>query len=451
MDMFTTIFAALILIGHAPTATCQTGANVRALRKKLFDDYDFRVRPTDNQSEPIEITVDLYLLAINELKESTETIKTTAFLVLLWNDSYLRWTPVDHANIEFAFWPQNEVWKPDLALKNSNLDYKELGVPSLNVYNHYTGAVGWAPFQVFESTCSMDIVYFPFDYQTCYLKFQAWSYSRFEVAMIGGSKGIELTQYEPNSGWDIIDSSWKVEEDSVDSIISFSLKLRRKPLPFMLSVIFPIITLAILNFCVFLLPADSGERASYAITVFLAFAVFLTIVSSSLPQNSDSIALIQIYLIIQTACSTLTTVLALALLRLNRFDKDVAIPRILVFVMRCFKCKCCSKGFDESSSGDAEYSNGPRVAKTQRSVAESRIFDGSPTFYVAYQNGSGMVQPHRGTTQKRMSDNSSTGDVEYSWREVVNFLDVVFFVMFACILVASSLGCFFKAALNAKP
>ncbi|KAH3751484.1 hypothetical protein DPMN_186043 [Dreissena polymorpha] len=50
--MFQTIFAAMILIKRTPRATCQTAADVKALRAKLFDGYDYRVRPTDDQSTP---------------------------------------------------------------------------------------------------------------------------------------------------------------------------------------------------------------------------------------------------------------------------------------------------------------------------------------------------------------------------------------------------------------
>jgi hypothetical protein len=45
--------------------------------------------------------------------------------------------------------------------------------------------------------------------------------------------------------------------------------------------------MCILNIFVFLLPADSGERVGYAITVLLAIAVFLTISSDSLPATSN--------------------------------------------------------------------------------------------------------------------------------------------------------------------
>ncbi|XP_052280916.1 acetylcholine receptor subunit beta-like 1 [Dreissena polymorpha] len=330
--MLKTLCAVLILIG-----TCQAGthANTKALKTDLFTNksYDYKIRPIDDQSEAMEITVDLHLLAINEVSESAETLKTTAFLNLFWNDAFLKWDK-DTTDITVAFWPQEDVWKPDIALKNSNVDYKDLGAPSLNVQNTAEGFVTWMPFHVFESTCTIDITNFPFDYQTCYLKFQAWSYRKSEVIMLGGSNGIEMSEYEPNSGWEVTATGWEIQEDSDDSAISFKLQLKRKPLYFMLSVILPIITLAILNLCVFLLPCTSGEKASYAITVFLSFAVFLTIVSSQLPKNSESVSLISVFLIIQTICSTLITVLALTLLRMSSFDDTVAIPRCLVFFVR---------------------------------------------------------------------------------------------------------------------
>ncbi|KAH3715077.1 hypothetical protein DPMN_057781 [Dreissena polymorpha] len=223
--------------------------------------------------------------------------------------------------------------------------------------------------------------------------------------MFGGSKGITMTEYDPNSAWEIVDSSFDDETDDEESSIRFSITLKRKPLYFMLSVIIPITTLAILNLCVSVLPTSSGEKAGYAITVFLAFTVFLTVVSSSLPKNSDSVALIAVFLISQTCCSTLTTVFALALLRMSSFDETVSIPRILISFVRCLKCKSCSKVSDDAPN------------------RETSIRD----------------------TVRRTSVASSSGEVEYSWKEIVNCFDVLLFVVNACILVASWLGCFIAA------
>ncbi|KAH3711059.1 hypothetical protein DPMN_070558 [Dreissena polymorpha] len=256
--------------------------------------------------------------------------------------------------------------------------------------------------------------------------------------MQGGSTGIETTNYEANSNWDLVDSSWNVESDTNDSTITFSLRLKRKPLFFMLSVIFPIITLAILNLCVFLLPCECGERASYAITVFLAFAVFLTIISSSLPKNSESVAAISVFLVIQTICGTLITGIALALLRLCSFDErdeKVAIPRILIFLMRSLKCKSCS------NSSKVVPKNDTKMPATEIEMDATESAMGASDFKLSDI----QMPPQKRATERRMSDESSIGEVEYSWKEVVNFLDVVLFVIFAVILVASLLGCFVGA------
>ncbi|KAH3834898.1 hypothetical protein DPMN_108231 [Dreissena polymorpha] len=251
--------------------------------------------------------------------------------------------------------------------------------------------------------------------------------------MADQSKGINMDYYETNSGWDIIDSSWSVDTETGDSTINFSIKLRRKPLYFMLSVIFPIIPIAILNLCAFLLPNECGERAGYAITVFLAFAVFLTIVSSSLPQNSESVSLIAIFLVIQTTCITLITILVLSLLRLGSFDeKDekIAVPRVLTFLMQKLKWLSRSKCSKVETEKDGKMHDSQSSLPDASDSKVSRIE--MPT------------QLH----ENRLFKESSTVD-EFSWKEVVVFLDVVLFVIFAIILTASLLGCLVGAQRNA--
>jgi len=44
-----------------------------------------------------------------------------------------------------------------------------------------TGEVFWMPPAIFKSSCSIDIVYFPFDIQTCDLKLGSWTYDGFKL------------------------------------------------------------------------------------------------------------------------------------------------------------------------------------------------------------------------------------------------------------------------------
>ena len=43
------------------------------------------------------------------------------------------------------------------------------------------GTVLWIPMSILKSTCSIDITHFPFDEQTCFLKFGSWTYDGFKL------------------------------------------------------------------------------------------------------------------------------------------------------------------------------------------------------------------------------------------------------------------------------
>ena len=43
------------------------------------------------------------------------------------------------------------------------------------------GLVKWEPPAIFKSSCDIDVRYFPFDEQTCWLKFGSWTFDGFQV------------------------------------------------------------------------------------------------------------------------------------------------------------------------------------------------------------------------------------------------------------------------------
>ena len=55
-----------------------------------------------------------------------------------------------------------------------------------------TGLVEWRPPAIYHSSCEMDVEYFPFDEQTCVMKFGSWTYDGFQVRLPidrGGVRG----------------------------------------------------------------------------------------------------------------------------------------------------------------------------------------------------------------------------------------------------------------------
>lgn len=47
---------------------------------------------------------------------------------------------------------------------------------------HHTGKVVWKPPAIYKSFCEINVEYFPFDEQTCFMKFGSWTYDGYTVS-----------------------------------------------------------------------------------------------------------------------------------------------------------------------------------------------------------------------------------------------------------------------------
>ena len=62
---------------------------------------------------------------------------------------------------------------------SADSDYEVTLMTKTTVY--YNGLIVWRPPCIYKSSCAIDVEYFPYDAQTCFLKMGSWTYSGFQV------------------------------------------------------------------------------------------------------------------------------------------------------------------------------------------------------------------------------------------------------------------------------
>ena len=154
---------------------------------------------------------------------------------------------------------------------------------------------------VITSMCPVDVTYFPFDTQSCLLKFGSWAYHGLHIDITNLSMVGDLASF-------VHSVEWAVESIPITRHVilygcciepypdvSFYTILDRKPLFYMMSLICPCMLITAVACLGFMLPPDSDEKASLEITVLLSLAVFLMVVSETMPPSSENFPYIAIY------------------------------------------------------------------------------------------------------------------------------------------------------------
>lgn len=265
------------------------------------------------------------------MDEKNQVLTINVWLDQEWGDELLRWDPKRFGGIDSIRIPCDLIWLPDIVLYNNADDYTT-GYMRSRAMVYYDGTVFWPPPTQLRSTCKIDVTYFPFDSQRCYLKFGSWTYHGFQVDVTNRSDNVDLTNYVVSGEFDLVSVHQKrrvvkytcYPEPYPD--VTFFIHIRRKTLYYMYNVVFPCMMMSALTLLVFCLPPDSGEKIALGITVLLAFSVFVLAIAEKMPETSDSMPLIGIYLTVvmgMTSVSVVMTVMVLNFHHRGPFHKEI--------------------------------------------------------------------------------------------------------------------------------
>merc|ERR550539_1852917 len=229
-----------------------------------------------------------------------QILTTNVWVEQEWADYKLAWNPEAYGGVKYLHVPSQDIWLPDIVLYNNADGNYEVTIMTKAVL-HYNGKVVWNPPAIYKSSCEIDVEFFPFDEQKCFMKFGSWTYDGYMVDLRHLSQkgnnnnvrlGMDLQEYYISTEWDVMSvpaiRNEKYypccEEPYID--ITFTLGLRRKSLFYTVNVIIPCVGISFLSVLVFYLPSDSGEKVSLSISILLSLTVFFLLLAEIIPPTS---------------------------------------------------------------------------------------------------------------------------------------------------------------------
>ncbi|XP_052098173.1 neuronal acetylcholine receptor subunit alpha-2-like [Mytilus californianus] len=292
------------------------------LLEVLLKDYNPGARPVFNASHILLAKFGLTLIQISDMDEVNQVLTTNVWLEQEWIDERLVWNPADYNGLEILRMPCEKIWLPDIVLYNSADDFTS-GYMQSKAMVSCNGTVFWPPPAKFRSSCKIDITFFPFDDQTCVMKFGSWTYDGFQVDLTNRSTFVDLSNYVYSGEWELLDI--RVVRNEVYYAccpvpypdVTFTIVIRRKTLYYLFNIIFPCLWLSILSLLGFWLPPDSGEKITLGITVLLAFSVFMLLIAENMPATSEFVPLIGIYLTCTMGMTSMSIILTVFVLQLH--------------------------------------------------------------------------------------------------------------------------------------
>ncbi|XP_025769002.1 5-hydroxytryptamine receptor 3E-like isoform X1 [Puma concolor] len=257
-------------------------------------------RPVTNFSIPTLVNISFTMSAILDVDEHLQLLSSFLWLEMVWDNPFIRWNPEECEGITKISVATKNLWLPDIFIVEfMNVDKTPKG---LTAYVSNEGRIRYKKPMKVTSICNLDIFYFPFDQQNCTLTFSSFLYT-VENMLLGMEKEVwEIADtsrdiVQTHGEWELLGINKATPKMSVGTSlydqIMFYVAIRRRPRLYIINLLVPSGFLVAIDALSFYLPAESGNRAPFKITLLLGYNVFLLMMNELLPTNGTP--LISVY------------------------------------------------------------------------------------------------------------------------------------------------------------
>uniref|UniRef100_A0A8C3AHS4 Cholinergic receptor, nicotinic, alpha 4b n=1 Tax=Cyclopterus lumpus TaxID=8103 RepID=A0A8C3AHS4_CYCLU len=416
------------------------------LLQDLFAHYNKLSRPVENTSDTVLVHFGLSIAQLIDVDEKNQMMTTNVWVKQEWNDYKLRWNPEEYENVTSIRIPSEIIWRPDIVLyNNADGDFAVTHLTKAHLF--HDGRIKWMPPAIYKSSCSIDVTFFPFDQQSCKMKFGSWTYDRAKIDLISMASDVDQIDYWESGEWVIVNAVGKYNTKKYEccteiySDITYYFIIRRLPLFYTINLIIPCLLISCLTVLVFYLPSQCGEKITLCISVLLSLTVFLLLITEIIPSTSLVIPLIGEYLLFTMVFVTLSIVITVFVLNVHhRSPQTHGMPHWVrrVFLDMVPRVLFMKRPPDHPAGTITGEST--KDASTQQDTI-------IPTISPAVQRAIEGVQ--------YVADHLRAEDADFSvkedWKYVAMVIDRIFLWMFVLVCILGSVGLFLPPWLVLAP
>ncbi|XP_057184281.1 5-hydroxytryptamine receptor 3A-like [Triplophysa rosa] len=273
----------------------------------LFNDKSLvkYIRPVTKNTDAIMVYILLFVTSITDVNEKAQSITTQLKIYTWWTDMRMDWDSSKYCNIYSFITRKDLFWTPNIAVQESIKT--EFAAAESQYVEVRKGSVSMEDILSLTTACSMDLYRFPFDTQVCSLTFRSFIYRDYEIDIFGVSDSTSAYKqsFKIPGEWQLLDITQSV--DHRGNVI-YKMTIRRKPLVYVINLIFPVFCFLVLDVASFFINAAEADKLSFKVTLLLSISVLLQVLNDRLTATSSDIPLIGVY------CGVIFTLIGFSIL-----------------------------------------------------------------------------------------------------------------------------------------
>ncbi|XP_065067046.1 glycine receptor subunit alphaZ1-like isoform X2 [Rhopilema esculentum] len=311
-----------------------TPAELSTAFENVMKTYDKKFRPLYGE-KALQVALNFIVLSFGNIREVEMEFEVDLYFLQLWNDPRFNISGIHHENatIELIGSDVEQIWVPDTIFinsKKSNFHHVTLENRFMTV-NLSTGEIVYHARITLTGACHMNLRYYPFDQQICYIALESYGHDRIDIQYQWFTRGCNdscglVYIYERNlANFEIIEAV-KTLEKTIYHTENFSsatgkFVFQRKTTYFLLQVYLPCILIVMVSWASFWIHEEAvPARAAICVTTILTIITMLGVVNVNMPKVSY-VKAVDFYLFISFLMVFLSLLEYIIVLNLEAFCK----------------------------------------------------------------------------------------------------------------------------------